>query len=408
MTEPVETGSAVAELARAFAEFRAANDERLVALERKGSADPLVEDRVERLNVEVGRLQAGLDGLRTAARRPGTGAQPAAGVEAKAVHHGAFLDFVRKGREADLHDLEAKALSVRSDPDGGYLVSADLSDRIISRIRETTPMRQVASVMTVTSDAVEGVLDTGEAEVGWAAELGTRAETETPALGVWRIPVHELYAEPRASQKLLDDAAFDVEGFLAARIAERMARAENTAFLTGDGIARPRGLLSYPTAATADAARPWGTLQHVVTGEAGDFPVADPADPLIRLAYSLKAPYRARARWMMARSTLASVRLMKDGTSGQYLWQPGLAAGAPATLLGHPVLEAEDMPAIGADALAIAFGDFGEAYTIVDRTGLRMLRDPYTAKPQVKFYTTRRVGGDVVDFDAVKLLKFAA
>ncbi len=414
MTELATLQAATDELARSFAEFRAANDDRLAEVERKGQADRLTETRVERLNGEVGRLSdqlAGLAGLpqsveaiETALRRPGRGA--AAAAPALAAHGKAFNGFLRKGLDHELAALERKAMSVASDPDGGYLVAAEMAQRIVARIQDGSAIRPLATVLEITADAVEGMLDLGEPATGWVAELGSRAETATPQLALWRIPVHELYAEPRVSQKLLDDAAFDIEAYLGTKVAEKMGRAENAAFVAGSGIGQPRGFLSYPTAAIADGSRPWGTLQHVASGAAGAFAASDPADPLIALTYALKAAYRAGASFLMSRATVAAVRRLKDST-GQYLWQPGLAAGAPATLLGYPVVEAEDLPALAPGSLSIAFGNFREGYAVVDRQGIRVLRDPYTAKPQVKFYTTRRVGGDVLDFDAIKLMTFA-
>ncbi|WP_439816218.1 phage major capsid protein [Zavarzinia sp. CC-PAN008] len=406
MTDLIAVQAATDELARTFSEFRSQNDARLATLERKGSVDPLQTETVDRLNGELTRLSEQVEQLGTALRRPGL--DGGRSIDARGVEHKqALLAYLRKGNEAPLQALEAKALSVGSDPDGGYLVGPEMSDRIVQRLRDSSPMRQVAGQASITSDAIEGILDLGEPDIGWTAELGTRAETATPALGQWRIPVHEMYAEPRASQKLLDDAAFDVEAFLAARVAEKMGRAENTAFVSGNGVGRPRGFLSYPTAASTDAVRPWGTFEHVGTGTAGAFAASNPADPLMNAFYALKAAYRAGAVWMMAKATVAATRLLKEATTGQYLWQPGLTAGQPATLLGHPVMEAEDMPSLANGSLSIAFGNFAEGYLIVDRAGIRTLRDPYTAKPQVKFYTTRRVGGDVLNFDAIKLVRFA-
>lgn len=414
MTELATIRAATDELARSFAEFRAANDDRLAEIERKGQADRLTEDRVARLNGEVARLSGELAGLaalpqsveaiETALRRPGRA--EAARTPALAAHGKAFNSFLRKGLDHELPSLERKAMAVASDPDGGYLVAAEMSQRIVARIQEGSAIRPLATVLEITADAVEGMLDLGEPATGWVTELGTRAETATPPLALWRIPVHELYAEPRVSQKLLDDAAFDVEAYLGTKVAEKMGRAENAAFVAGTGVGQPRGFLTYPTAAAADGSRPWGTLQHVASGAAGAFAASAPADPLIALTYALKAGYRAGASFVMSRATIAEVRKLKDST-GNYLWQPGLAAGAPATLLGYPVAEAEDLPAPAANSLSIAFGNFREGYAVVDRQGIRVLRDPYTAKPQVKFYTTRRVGGDVLDFDAIKLMKFA-
>lgn len=407
MTDLATMHSATDDLARVFTAFRAENDRRLAEIEKKGRADVVTTETVDRLNTEVGRLSDHVTAIETALARPGS--QRKAGRDAAdAAHAEAFSTFLRKGIDHELPGLEKKAMSVASDPDGGYLVAAEMAERIVARLQETSPIRQIASVMTVTADAVEGMLDLGEAAAGWVGESEARAETATPQIGLWRIPVHELYAEPRVSQKLLDDASFDVEAWLAQKLAEKMGRAENAAFVAGSGAGSPRGFTTYATAAVADAGRPWGTLQHVATGAAGAFAASDPGDVLIGLTYALKAGLRAGARFVMARATAAEVRKLKDTSSGQYLWQPGLAAGSPASLLGYPVVEAEDMPAIGANSLSIAFGNFREGYAVVDRQGIRTLRDPYTAKPQVKFYTTKRVGGDVLDFDAIKLLKFGA
>lgn len=406
MTELATMQRATDELARSFTAFRTENDRRIAEIETKGRADVLTVDTVERLNAEVGRLNDTVTAMQTALSRPGGGAKTKSAAES--AHATAFAGFLRKGVDADLATLEKKAMSVASDPDGGYLVAAEMSSRIVARLQETSPMRSIASIMTVTADAIEGMLDLGEPAAGWVAEVEARSETASPQVGLWRIPVHELFAEPRVSQKLLDDANFDIEAWLAQKLAEKFARAESAAFVSGSGVGMPRGFTTYPTAATGDASRPWGTLQHVATGVNGDFAASDPADDLIELTYALKAGYRMGATWVMARATAAEVRKLKDETSGQYLWQPGLAAGSPASLLGYPVVEAEDMPALDDGSLSIAFGNFREGYAIADRLGIRLLRDPYTAKPQVKFYTTKRVGGDVLDFDAVKLLKFGA
>ncbi|WP_207779308.1 phage major capsid protein [Zavarzinia aquatilis] len=407
MTDLATMHSATDDLARVFTAFRAENDRRLADIEKKGRADVVTIETVDRLNAEVGRLSDHVTAIETALARPGNGAKAGRGA-AESAHAAAFSAFLRKGIDHELPALEKKAMSVASDPDGGYLVAAEMAERIVARLQETSPIRQIASVMTITADAVEGMLDLGETATGWVGESEARAETATPQIGLWRIPVHELYAEPRVSQKLLDDASFDVEAWLAQKLAEKMGRAENAAFVAGSGVGTPRGFITYATAATADASRPWGTLQHVPTGTSGAFAAANPGDVLIGLTYALKAGFRAGARFVMARATAAEVRKLKDTSSGQYLWQPGLAAGSPASLLGYPVVEAEDMPAIGANSLSIAFGNFREGYAVVDRQGIRTLRDPYTAKPQVKFYTTKRVGGDVLDFDAIKLLKFGA
>lgn len=293
--------------------------------------------------------------------------------------------------------IDAKALSVGVDPDGGFLVPTQVSRRIISRFYETSPIRQIAMVETIGTDEYEIPVDEDEAGVGWANETQTRAETTTPKFGKKIIATHEQYAEPRATQKLLDDASIDMEQWLANKVSERFARAEATAFVVGTGVGQPRGFTTYPN----------GTSRNQIEQVASGAATAVLADGLINLTMSLKAPYLGNATWLMKRSTEAAVLVLKNG-QGDYMWRPGLTVGQPAALLSYPVRQADDMPVIGAGTTPIAFGDFRQGYTIVDRMGIRTLRDPFTAKPFVKFYTTRRVGGDVVLFEAIKLMVISA
>ncbi len=306
--------------------------------------------------------------------------------------------------------VSAKALSVGVEADGGYWVTPEISDRVVQRQFDTSPMRSIANVVTIGTDAIEFPTDSNDiASGGWVGESDSRSETATPEVGMKRIPVHEQYANPRATQKLLDDAAFPVEQWLADKIADKFIREENAAFISGNGVSKPRGILDYGGDATSedDDSRAWGALQFVPSGNASGFASSNPGDALIDLVHKLKAIYRVRAVWLMNRATAAAVRKFKDG-QGNYLWSGGnLQEGLPQRLLGFPVVEAEDMPDVATGAFSIAFGDFMIGYQIVDRQGVRTLRDPFTAKPFVQFYTTKRVGGDVVDFDAVKLLKIA-
>jgi HK97 family phage major capsid protein len=308
-------------------------------------------------------------------------------------------------------DAEAKAMSVGSDPDGGYLVTPDTTGRIVSRIYETSPMRQVASVMSIGTDTVEGLADLGENGFAWVGETGTRSENTSAQLGKWSIPVHEAVSVVSATQKVLEDARLDLEAWLAMKSADRIARGENTAFVSGNGISKPRGFTDYTTAATADATRTWGQLEHIATGANGAFRTrsgdTNPVDDLISVIYALKAAYRGNARWMTNRAVLGAARKLKDG-QGNFIWQPAATAGQPSSLLGFPVVEAEDMPALGTGSLSMAFGDFREGYQIVDRIGLSVLRDPYTSYPYVFFKFRTRVGGGVVNFEAIKLLKFGS
>jgi HK97 family phage major capsid protein len=259
-------------------------------------------------------------------------------------------------------------------------------------------------VVNVESTSYDVLVDHSELGFGWASETGTAAETDGLVFDRISIPLHELSAMPKASQRLLDDAAFDIEGWLAGRIADRFATAEAAAFVSGNGTDKPTGFLDYGS--IAEASWTWGTLGYVATGAADDFDAVHPSDAIVDLVYALGAKYRANATFVMNSRTAGAVRKMKDA-DGRFLWADSLSAGQPAQLMGYPVLIAEDMPDIGANATAIAFGDFRAGYTIAERPDLRVLRDPFSAKPHVLFYATKRVGGDVTDFAAIKLLKFA-
>lgn len=320
----------------------------------------------------------------------------------------ALRDYIRSGDTAGINAmLSANAeMSVGSDPDGGYTVYPTISSQMNRRIFEISPMRRLARVVQVSSDAFEELNDLDEAEASWVGEKQQRPTTGTPGFGVLTIPVHEVYAMPKVTQKLLDDSDIDLAEWLVDKCSQRFARKEGSAFIHGDGMQKPRGLLSYPTAATTDADRPWGTLEHFNAGASGAFPAGTAAtDALIDLVYKLKVDFRANANWLMNRKTAGTVRKLKDG-DGNYVWQASAAQGQPDRLLGFPVELDEEMPDIASNLLSIAFGDFREAYTIVDRHGLRLLRDPFTAKPHVLFYTYKRVGGALSNSEAVKLLCF--
>ncbi len=319
----------------------------------------------------------------------------------------AFRDYIRSGAVAGLNGIAVNAgMSVGSDPEGGYTVYPTVSTGITRRIFETSPLRAYARVVTIGSDAFEELLDLYEPDVAWVGETQARPETGTPDLGKLKIPVHEQYAMPKVTQKLLDDSSIDLAGWLIEKVGAKFGRSETSAFFIGDGIQKPRGFLTYPTEETVDGSRAWGTLQHVLTGADATFgATTNGVDKLIDLQTSLKAEYRTNAVWLMNRRTAGNVRKLKDG-DGRFIWLPALVAGQPDTLLGSPVVLCEDMPDMAADSLSIAYGDFSAGYTIVDRSGERVLRDPYSAKPHVLFYVYRRAGGDVNNFEAIKLLKF--
>ena len=313
---------------------------------------------------------------------------------------GAFAGFVRSGAT-----IEMKAFTGVTGDAGGYAVPREIDAVIDALLKAASPIRAIANVVKVGSAGYRKLVTTGGTPSGWAAETGARTETATPTFVEIAPPMGELYANPSATQAMLDDALFDVEDWLAGEIAMEFAKAEGAAFVNGNGTNRPKGFLQQPTAATTDGARAFGTLQHVASGAAGDF-ASNPQEKLIDLVQSLRAPYRQGAAFVMNSSTLARIRKFKT-SDGAFVWQPSLAAGQPATLLGYPVIEAEDMPDIAANALAIAFGNFRMGYLIAERSETAILRDPYSNKPFVNFYATKRVGGCVTNSEAIKVLKFA-
>jgi HK97 family phage major capsid protein len=335
-------------------------------------------------------------------------ARPAlsAAAEIEVPHRKAFDAYLRNGDDDGLRGLvlEGKGLNTQVAAEGGYLVDPQTADTIRAVLTSTASLRAIANVVQVEATSFDVLVDHGDVGSGWASETAAVAETDGPQIERISIALHELSAMPKASQRLLDDSAFDIEGWLAGRIADKFARAEAAAFVAGDGADKPRGFLNH--AKVADNAWEWGKLGYVVTGAAGDFATVNAADAIVDLVYALDATYRANASFVMNSKTAGAVRKMKDA-DGRFLWSDGLQAGEPARLMGYPVLIAEDMPDIAANAHAVAFGDFRAGYTIAERPDLRILRDPFSAKPHVLFYATKRVGGDVSDFAAIKLLKFA-
>ena len=435
----------IEKLGVAFEEFKKTNDQQLVEI-KKGMADAVTADKLRKINEDLTKLsdqksemekglQAQIDDLAKKANRPSLSGD-AADAEIKALasfnaeaksfagmysrpapadvtaeefkaYRAGFKKFLRQGKDM-LEPQERKDMTVGTDPDGGYLVTPDVSGRIVTRVFDTSPIRQIASVQTIGTEALEGIRDTDEAASGgWVGEQDTRSKTTNPQIFKWRIPVHEIYAQPAATQQLLDDANVNVEAWLAAKVADKLTRVENAAFVTGDGVGKPRGLGSYPTAATADATRPWGTFEHIASGQAGDFPASNPGDKLFDLIMALKQAYLQNARWLSKREVIAKIRKFKEATTNAYMWQPGLAKGQPDSLLGYPITMAEDLAALASGSLSTAFGDFAQGYQIVDRQGFRVIRDNLTQKPFVLFYTTRRVGADVVQFECIKWLKFS-
>ncbi|WP_372840195.1 phage major capsid protein [Phaeovulum sp.] len=330
-----------------------------------------------------------------------------AAAQEEAPHQKAFAAYLRSGDDDGLRGLmlEGKALNTAVSAEGGYLVDPQTSDAIRGVLKATASIRQIAHVVNVEATSFDVLVDHSEMGSGWASETAALTETGTPQIDRISIALHELSAMPKASQRLLDDSAFDIEGWLAQRIADKFARAEAAAFVSGDGVDKPKGFLSHTKVANDSWA--WGSLGYVATGNNGDFATINASDAIVDLVYSLDAEYRANGTFVMNSKTAGAVRKMKDA-DGRFLWSDSLQAGEPSRLMGYPVLIAEDMPDIASGTYAMAFGDFKYGYTVAERPDLRVLRDPFSAKPHVLFYASKRVGGDVSDFAAIKLLKFAA
>lgn len=360
-----------------------------------------LKSRFERLDTAVTRLH--LASQRTPISTKGS--ELRAGQDEYAV---AFCDrFLRKGLETGLAQMARKSMSYATPADGGHAVPEALDQMIEAKLRDISPIRAIASSVQVASADYRKLATSTTLGSGWVADNATRPETSTPTFQEIAVPMGELYANPAATQVMLDDAVFDVEAWLAEEIALEFAKQEGTAFITGNGTSRPKGFATYATAATGDAARAFGTLQHIATGSAGAFPASNPSEKLIDLVHALRPAFRQGAHFVMNSATLATIRKFKDA-DGNFMWRPSLAEGVPATLLGYPVIEAEDMPDVAANSLSIAFGNFKRGYVIAERAATRILRDPFSNKPFVHFYATRRLGGAVVNFDAIKLLKFSA
>ena len=396
--------SAFDDFMRAFEAFKDSNDERLGQLERRMSADVVTTDRLDRVSRALDEHKRVVDELALKSARPHLGG-PAVRSGVALQHRVAFDGYIRKGEATHLRDLESKALSVGSDPDGGFLVPDELERAVTRAVKNVSPIRAIAGIRQVSGSVYKKPFAITGAEAGWVAETAARPETDTPTLAELSFPTMELYAMPAATSALLDDSAVNIDEWIAEEVRDSFAEQEGTAFVTGNGTNKPKGFLAYTN--VDNASWSWGNIGFIKTGVNGAFASTNPGDKLIDLAYSVKSGYRGNGTFVFNRATQAVIRKMKDG-DGNYLWQPAARAGDASTLMGYPVAESEDMPNLATDSYSVAFGDFRRGYLIVDRVGIRVLRDPYSSKPYVLFYTTKRVGGGVQDFDALKLLKFAA
>ncbi|WP_180902190.1 phage major capsid protein [Martelella soudanensis] len=382
-----------------FEAFKETNDRRLGEIESKMGEDTVTRDKVERINRAMDAQSRLIDEMQLKKARPSLGRSNSL---AASEHKAAFENYIRRGDEHGLRALEAKAIST-TESDGGYLVPDETDTEIGRRLTAVSPIRQLATVRQVSGAVLKKPFIASGFTAGWVGEIADRDQTATPDISELSFPTMELYAMPAASASLLDDAAVDVESWIASEIDIAFAEQESAAFINGSTSTMPKGFLSYTN--VAESAWEWGKIGYVATGAEGAFKAADPSDTLIETIYSLKAAHRQNAHFVMNRKTQGTIRKFKDD-DGNYLWQPPAGLGQSASIMGFPVTEAEDMPDIGIDETAIAFGDFAAGYLVVDRTGVRVLRDPYSAKPYVLFYTTKRVGGGVQNFEAIKLIKF--
>lgn len=408
------------EMQTALGDYRAKNDQRIAQLESKaGAADPVTVEGMKKAGDAIAKLEAKQTEIVAALNARANERKSGEPAKELVEHKAAFDAWARRGSrgsalegrltEAEAKAIESKAMSVGSNPDGGFLVPVDTSGRLVKKVYETSAMRSVASVQTIGSDKLEGTYDLDEGSASWEDEQGTGAtDGSTPQVGKWTIQTHVLKSRVKATQQLLDDAVFDVEAWLADKNANKQERTEAAAFLSGNGVGKPRGILTYPSGTSHKQ------IEQILSGTSAKLQKADltdSADFFMRIVYALKAPYLSGSSWGLSREGRLNARLIKN-VAGNYVWVDQFNGGAgtqnqPASLFGFPVTIMDDLPAFAANSLSILFGNFREAYQIVDRAGIRVLRDPYTAEPFVKFITSRRVGGDVVNFEAVKIGKLA-
>jgi len=384
------------QLNAAVKEMREAND---TALKSKVD-DTVLNEKVDRINSDITRIEEALDkALAAAAAANLDGEKPVRDPE----YTDQFNAYFRRGISSERLE-NVKAAATKTDGEGGYLAPIEWDRTVTGRLKQVSPIRQYADTITISGAGFSKVFSDRNVGSGWVGETAARPATTTPALSQLAWTLGEIYANPAASQGLIDDAEFNIEQWLANEVETEFARQEGIAFLSGDGANKPHGILTYVTGGAQAARHPWGAIEVVNSGNASAIPNGD---AFLTLIYSLPEEYEGNARLFMNRTTAGGVRKLKDG-QGNYLWQPAFTAGEPATIAGVPVVHIPGMPAVGANAIAALYGDMRETYLVVDRIGIRVLRDPYTNKPFVHFYTTKRVGGGVKNPDAMKALKIAA
>ena len=393
-----DIGEVAKELKGAFEEFKKSNDKELESIKaEKNKLEEKTNQLDEKLS-ELDNLKSELEKELKAAKRPG-------GVDRKEAdeHKTAFGQFIRKGREDGLAELQQKAIQVGVSEDGGYAAPPELDQSLLEILRKDNVMREECGSIIISASGYKKLVNVGGASSGWVGETDERTETNSPKLKEIVATMGEVYAKPKSTQQALDDMFFDVEQWIASEVAIEFAEQEAAAFLTGNGTKKPKGVLAHTLSTAGDKTRTFGQLQKFISGTAGNFTY----DNLIDLIYGTRKGYRNGAKWMMNGLTIARVRKIKD-LEGNYIWQPSTQLDQPSTLLGYGIAENEDMPDVAADANAIMFGNFKRGYAVVDRLGTNVLRDPYSSKPYVEFYTTKRVGGMLLDSNAIKVLTLSA
>lgn len=398
----MELAKVIEEMKSEWAQFKKENDRRLGEIEAKGSSNPLTEEKINKHSTAVGELQKQIEELTKKMNRPGV--SPNSEGDEHKQHVKLFSKWMKKGQGGEeLAELQQKLLQIGVEGDGGFAVPEEL-DRAIGKMAiDAMPMEGEVSSMAMSGENYEKLVDLRGTSSGWVGETDSRTETNSPTLGSFKPVFGEVYANPFATQKMLDDAFFNAEAWLSESVAEKFSQDLDLAIISGNGVNKPKGILAHTLALTADAARAYGTLEYMKSGTSADFDT----DDLLDLMAKLKPAYRQNAKWLMAMATLTKIRKFKDST-GQYLWQPSIQAGEPSQLLGYSVVEDENVPALAAASKSVLFGDFKKAYKLINVKGIRILRDPYTAKPKVGFYTTKRVGGGVEDSSAIKIMSLEA
>jgi HK97 family phage major capsid protein len=396
---------AIDDFGKVIAQYRETNDARIASIEAGKNVDVLIDEKMGRLDKAIDDVQ------RKYETRALEGARPSLDLSRKSAqvdtatreHKEAFQLYMRTGQMTPLRDREGKAMSAASGTDGGFLVPTPAETEIIRRLATISPIRSISSVRQISGSLYRTAFSFQGPSTGWVGESDPRTQTNNQKISDMVYPLMELYAMPAATQHLIDDAAVDIEQWIASEVDTVFAEQEGTAFVKGDGLTKPKGFLSYTN--VPQSAWSWGNVGYIATGVAGAFPTSNPSDIIYDLVHSLRAGFRQNGKFVMNRKTQSMMRKFKT-TTGEYLWEPPANLGAPATFMNFPVIEAEDMPDIATGSFSLAFGDFQRGYMVIDRQGIYSLRDPYSSKPYVLFYTTKRVGGGILDFDAIKLLKF--